>query len=857
MTRMFGHLLFGILAAFVALFTGEIAVGVFQSVGTPHVSFGYTEEGFVHPVGLEVWGADHRGLSGWDQIVAVDGELVFSGSMIRQQAFGGPIPRDVTYQVRTLDGHDRFVVVPTRIFSASDLLRSHAVLAVLGLAFVVIAILLYVLRPGTAEAWGFFSFFSLIGVCMSGVVDENMLWKFPPMFGIFAPYLPLAGLINVAALAGAFRETPTGDAAGVVLKRTMWLVLLGALVTSSVIALVFVSVRGDVHHSILVGDFLFAWLAIGTGIGLFALFVAYQRGKSPTRRARLRQVLWAIPLGAGIPSINLMVAHVYELSSVSFLWNGFVLILPLATADAIVRHDLLKLNATARRLVGGMTVAALMGMGLGFALWAAANFLSITDAAGTVALAALLFAMAAPINHRVQAYVESLLRSRRYDAGRILADFTTKSSTATHLTRVTAVLSEALSSSIAPKHFELYALDSHGQQLVPKLRDDPPVDISADISSLLGRSEPAIFDDEQPGPDAFHNCALALRLAVANEPVGLLTLGPRTDDLAYDGSDVAFIESLAGPLAASLVNTRAYEAVEALNQALEARVIERTAELEEKNHELNLLNVRKDELVATVSHDFRSPLAIIRQNVQTILRDLHRMEPDDIRDFLEGVGRQEQRLTSMCESLLDLAKLKQQRTFSDEIAVAELAASIVEDFRFKAEQADLRLVCEHTDEDLSVLGNEERLSQILQNLVDNALKFTPAGGEVTVSIRRATSADEDVVVVEVHDTGLGVPQDLLPRLFEPFFQVPRQSHVGQGSGLGLAIVKAVVDAHGGTVSVRSDDDGTVFRITLPAARQDRPATDAPQATQSDAPRATQTESAALPQTRVDVSDQPR
>ena len=110
-------------------------------------------------------------------------------------------------------------------------------------------------------------------------------------------------------------------------------------------------------------------------------------------------------------------------------------------------------------------------------------------------------------------------------------------------------------------------------------------------------------------------------------------------------------------------------------------------------------------------------------------------------------------------------------------------------------------------------GDRDRLSQVVQNLVDNALKFTPRGGRVQVRV----GGDGRMVHVDVEDSGVGVPQDALPRLFEPFFQVPTNTHAGLGSGLGLAIVKAVVDAHGGSVTVQSQEQrGTTFSVELPA-----------------------------------------
>jgi len=371
---------------------------------------------------------------------------------------------------------------------------------------------------------------------------------------------------------------------------------------------------------------------------------------------------------------------------------------------------------------------------------------------------------------------------------------------------------------VQPATVRLFRLDRSERVLLPVFGSGHPLDVLGPLEGLLESPEPAVFDDERPTPKALAPAALSIRLAVAGEPVGLLALSARSDERPYEGGDVAFVSSLAGPLAAALVNTRAYEEIEALNQELEARVIARTRELEDKNAELALLNERKDELVATVSHDFRSPLAIIRQNVQTMLRDLGQMEAADLRYFLEAVSRQEGRLASMCENLLDLARLKQTRAPSDDVHMGRLVASLVEGFRPRADDAGVALeVTVEEGAPLVVKGDADRLGQVLQNLVDNAIKFTPPRGQVRVRL----GADEGRLILCVEDSGCGVPASALHRLFEPFFQVPRASHAGQGSGLGLAIAKAVVDAHGGVIEVFSEEGaGTRFVLSLGAAPLD-------------------------------------
>ncbi len=834
--RVLGHLLFSLLAVGALFVAGSTSVGVFQLVGRPFPGLSLVEEGLVNPVGLSSWGGGRAGFRMWDRIIAVDGELVFSKDDVIARALARPTGASVVYQVEGIDGSQRFVELPTRLFSASDLVRSHTMHALLGAVFVVIAVLLYFLRPGTAEAWAFFGFFAALGVVEASVVDMTVLWRLPQLFPAVAPFLGVLGFVLVGVITRAFAkvegarllegrpergEPGFDEAVRARPQRRMIVATAMGVVTSGALAIAMVASDADRARYTVVDSLFYVWLAVCLILSFGLLVLGFVRGRSPRRRARIRQILWAWPVGAGIPLVNLFCGHVLHLWPMSQTWNGFLLLLPLSTADAIVRHDLLRLNHTARRLVGGLTVAAAVGIVLGFALWSAVSFLKLDDASAMVALAALLFAVAAPITHRVQSHIERLLQSATYDAGRLVAAFTARASTANQLDRVVADLRDTTHQSILPTFLEVWRLDRavEGARLLPLLTPSAPLSVNDALAALLDKSEPQVIDDEQPAPPGLSQPgqgppAIVVRLAVANEPVGLLVVGERKDGRPYEGSDVSFVASLSGPLAGALVSTLAFEAVERLNRELEARVQVRTAELAQKNDELALLNARKDELVATVSHDFRSPLAIIRQNVQTVLRDLGQMDRDDLKMFLEAIGRQEDRLTSMCTNLLDLARLKQRRPPQTFVDVAALVRGLVDGFQVRARDRGITLALAVDDgAPTEVRGDGDRLGQVVQNLLDNALKFTPDGGAITV---RLLADLHGRLQLEVEDTGCGVPAEALPRLFEPFFQVPRQSHVGQGSGLGLAIVKAVVDAHGGDVDVRSiEGRGTTFQLALP------------------------------------------
>jgi signal transduction histidine kinase len=836
--RALSHVLFVILAV-ASLYAGGITtLGVFRLIDKPFPGLSLVEEGLVNPVGLSSWGGGSAGFQMWDRIVAVDGELAFSKDDIIARALARPVGASVVYQVEGLDGSSRFVELPTRLFTPSDLLASHTLHAVLGLIFISLAVLLYALRPGTAEAWSFFLFFASLGLVMTSVVDMTVLWRLPPLFPAIAPFLGVLGFILVAVITRAWSKTEgarllegrpepgePGFSDDIRQKVQMRIVVATAvgLGVSALIAGSMLRVGGERVRYGVIDNVFYSWLALCATLCFALLVLAYQRGRSPRRRARIRQILWAWPVGAGIPIINLFCGHVLQLWPMSQLWNTFLLLVPLSTADAIVRHDLLRLNDTARRLVGGFTVAAAVGVILGFVLWGAVSVLKLDDASPMVALAAVLFAVFAPVTHRIQSHLEDLLRQTTYDAGRLVASFTAKASTSNHLEDVVGELLHVTRRSIRPVWLEVWRLDATGDpRLVPLLGKRAPLPVDAAIQPVLERAAAWVCDDEAPAPAPFAaggaDVGIIVRLAVAGEPVGVLVVSERSDGKPYEGADVAFVASLAGPLAGALVSTLAFEAVERLNRELEARVQARTAELAQKNDELALLNQRKDELVASVSHDFRSPLAIIRQNVQTIQRDLPAMDKEDLLMFLQGIARQEDRLTAMCTNLLDLARLKQKNAPREPVDLRALARTMADAFASRANGKNVAFVVDaDANADLVVGGDGARLGQVFQNLVDNALKFTPDGGRVTLQV---IPEGKDAVAVVVQDSGIGVPGEAITRVFEPFFQVPNQSHVGQGSGLGLAIVKAVVDAHGGGIVVESEvGQGTRFVVTLPRRAQ--------------------------------------
>jgi len=216
-------------------------------------------------------------------------------------------------------------------------------------------------------------------------------------------------------------------------------------------------------------------------------------------------------------------------------------------------------------------------------------------------------------------------------------------------------------------------------------------------------------------------------------------------------------------------------------------------------------------LIADVSHELRTPLTVVQGNLQAILDGVYPLEMGQVTSLYEETRL----LTRLVDDLHDLAladagQLRLERSASD---LADLARAAVAQFGPVAEAGEVALGLSLPEERVVVLGDADRLAQVLRNLLSNALRHTPAGGEVAVDLE----ARGDTVHLRVRDTGSGIAPEDLPRVFDRFYRGDRsRSRQGGGAGLGLAIARQLVRAHGGELTVDSKTgEGTTFSITLP------------------------------------------
>jgi signal transduction histidine kinase len=229
------------------------------------------------------------------------------------------------------------------------------------------------------------------------------------------------------------------------------------------------------------------------------------------------------------------------------------------------------------------------------------------------------------------------------------------------------------------------------------------------------------------------------------------------------------------------------------------------------SRELENLESSRRDLVANVSHELKTPITAIRAHLENLLDGVE--EPDA--ETLQVMLAQSERLGRLVEQLLDLSKLESGDVplRREQVALAPLVSRVMSEIEVASAGRDVHVASDLPGDLPQIEADAERMHQVIFNLVDNAVRFTPEGGAVRIAAQRVNGSIE----VRVADTGVGIPSEALPRLFERFYRVdPARARDGGGTGIGLAIARSVVEAHGGTIRAESRlGKGSTFTFDVP------------------------------------------
>ena len=261
-------------------------------------------------------------------------------------------------------------------------------------------------------------------------------------------------------------------------------------------------------------------------------------------------------------------------------------------------------------------------------------------------------------------------------------------------------------------------------------------------------------------------------------------------------------------------------ALEDANRFLERRVAERTAELQEALRKLSELSQMKANFVANISHELRTPLTHVKGYLELMTSESLGPLSAEQKNALQICQRAAGRLESLIDNLIlfSLAARGEMTLRLAPVNLNKVAGEIISYSRTKADDRNVTLNSNVPPDIPYVQADEEKISWAILQLIDNAIKFTPHGGEVTLSIQQES---DTLIMVSVTDTGIGIPASRMNEIFEPFHQLdssPTRRY--GGTGLGLALVREIVNAHGSVIEVQSEDGkGTKFRFPVLAVNK--------------------------------------
>jgi len=355
------------------------------------------------------------------------------------------------------------------------------------------------------------------------------------------------------------------------------------------------------------------------------------------------------------------------------------------------------------------------------------------------------------------------------------------------------------------------------------------VDVAQNAEEALQKLEREKFDLvltdlKMPGKDGLQ---LLSEISKSNPDVlTVMMTGHGTIDSALEAMKKGASDYLMKPLNLEEIIVRLQKVIEERQRFV--RLKDFATQLEKANLELRRLDAMKSEFVSVASHELRTPLAAIKNAVQLVLSGKTGEISETQAKFLSMAERNINRLTNILNDLLSLSRIesgKMEMNFK-ELDLREVIEFVTHSLKLQANSKSITLHSEIPEEIPKVYGDREKVEQILTNLIGNAIKFTPDGGEILITAKPFQDEGKryrKMVSISVKDNGIGIPKEHLNKIFDKFHQVEGSLHRSTGgTGLGLAITKGLVEAHQGRIWVESElGKGSTFTFTLPLSEGER------------------------------------
>jgi signal transduction histidine kinase/ActR/RegA family two-component response regulator len=575
-----------------------------------------------------------------------------------------------------------------------------------------------------------------------------------------------------------------------------------------------------------------AYMLLGVGV----LVRACPRALSTFRRNRLRLIL----VGVSVALVGGAIDFARFLFGIEWLYPVGIPasgVFAVALGIAIVRYRLMNVGVAVRRVllyaVTWVTIAPVLLVALQLIDCVVPSLLSGDPASSRRATALTVLTgllLALPVMRKLEDGFDRIMFRRQRAMSEALVALNRELSGILDTPRLAGTLTSGLVTHIPVAHASLHVRTGEGDAfecLSRTTADDGGEALDAvpsDVALWLRATRRTLMVDDigcetaADGPGAAavqalerRHTALVVPITVDADVAAILVIGEKLSGEVFDPREIELVEILASRAATALKNARLYQDLERKMEELRA-----TRDLYGRAREAGRA---KEQFLAMLAHELRNPLAPI-VNAAHVLRAVVGGDAQAA-PMIATIQRQAQQLARIVDDLLDVSRVQlgKIRLAAEPLDLGRLAVQCVDALRTSGKGHGRAVTTEIAPEPIVVIGDSARLEQVLWNLLDNALKYSPPAAPVAVSVGRGG----DAAVLRVRDEGIGIAPDMLKTIFEAFTQADSSLHRSQGGlGLGLALVRTLVEQHHGTVTAHSDGPGrgSLFEVRLPLAGTD-------------------------------------
>jgi len=584
------------------------------------------------------------------------------------------------------------------------------------------------------------------------------------------------------------------------------------------------------RHQIGLSVIVIGWAIFMSGVAMLT-FRASAQAQGPLHRNRIRY--WLLGLWLFLLSDTMLFSGHDLLGSTARLGATLIIVY------AISRHQLLNITRLLRHVLNYIIITLLMTflyltsfMAVRYAMQ---NEFGYNNLVPPLAIVSLLVALAYnPLLTLVKNFVDPFMLGHRYNANDLVREYSSSISNILSLHRLAIVALETFHQTFDLQHGTLFLIQSDPDHSLIHLQAVQSLGSKQLPSTHLQSNNPLVThlqENHQPltqyDLDMLPQFKPMLRserawlsglgvevyvpIHAKQEWVGLFVLGPKSSRKAYFDNDLTLLGTLADQTAVALQNARLVENLVKLNRDLKAAY----ADIDKANQQLKELDNLKSAFIGVITHELRTPFINIDFSIQLMERQgVEHMLMEQQEQF-EQLKTHAKFAKQMVDNLVNFAAFLSKRAelYSRPVQMAQVIHDAIGPNRALASKKQLGLYVDHPAKLPVIYGDEQRLRDAVYQLINNAIKFTPHGGKIWV---RCFATDQGLKL-EVQDTGMGIPADKLPALWEGFSQMSDTLRRGlEGLGLGLTLVKYVVNGHGGEVFATSEVNvGSTFGFQIP------------------------------------------